>query len=780
MAGNEEFFRKLMNQGHSEAWDQAWNRAAEYYQQALAEMPDHPQALKNLGLAMFELHSFEDALKYYLRAAQVLPDDPIPLEKAAEIYTRMGVLDKASEISLRAAEIFAKNRDMTNAIECWTRVTAHNPENAMAHSRLAEVYERLGRNEASLEEYITLASLLQHSGQVDKAIQTVNHALELVPGSKEAAHALAQLNAKQLLQKPLPRRGVTGPLRMSQIRKLETSKGEQAQSPDPSVEARQNALRVLADMLFDATEGKKASEAEVQEMQSRGLKAIGKKKVVSSVTKVEKSRVITHLGKAVDFQTRGEDKEAADELEKAAEAGVDHPALFYDLGLLQSKGEHAQSAIRSLKRALPSKEFALAANLLLGQIYYKMGHNKEAALHYLEALRWADAQVVPSAFADDLRQLYEPLLDALSREKNEKVHNQLCQNIEDLLGRPGWREYLKQARQQLPDPESGGLLSPLAEILTTAYSDRLDRSIANIHSLAEQGYWRSAMEEAFWTLQGASAYLPLHTFMSDLLIQQGFIDEAIAKLAVVAQAYKVRGENKRAVEVFRRMIELSPMDINARECLIQELITGNEIEAAVRETMGMANVYYDMADLSKARQTYTDTLRLAQQANLDVAQKVNILHQMADVDIQSLDWRQALVVYKQIRTLSPCDDKANAKLVDLNLRLGQQSQAGVELDQYLAYVVENLDLEIVLSFIKRMVEDHPEQDFFRKRLVELFRQAGRKGEAIEHLGRLVNQLVSVEEKTVAVKVIQSILELKPTNAEQYQQILNDLGVARKS
>jgi tetratricopeptide (TPR) repeat protein len=214
--------------------------------------------------------------------------------------------------------------------------------------------------------------------------------------------------------------------------------------------------------------------------------------------------------------------------------------------------------------------------------------------------------------------------------------------------------------------------------------------------------------------------------------------------------------------------------------LIQELVTGNEIEAAVRETMGMANVYYDMADLSKARQTYTEALRLAQQSNLDVAQKVNILHQMADVDIQSLDWRQALVVYKQIRTLSPCDDKASTKLVDLNLRLGQQSQAGVELDQYLAFVVENLDLEIVLSFIKRMVEDHPEQDFFRKRLVELFRQAGRTGEAIEHLVRLVNQLVSVEEKTVAVKVIQSILELKPTFAEQYEQILNDLGVARKS
>jgi tetratricopeptide (TPR) repeat protein len=776
VAGNEEIFRKLMNQGHSEAWDQAWDRAADYYRQALVEIPDHPQALINLGLAMFELHSFEDALQYYLRAAQVSPDDPIPLEKAADIYERMGVLNKAGEISLQAAEIFAKNRDMKKAIGCWTRVTAHNPENVMAHSRLALVYEHLGRNEASVEEYIALASLLQHTGQVDKAIQAVNHALELVPGSKETAHALAQLKAKRLLPKPLPKRGGTGPLRMSQIRKLEAARGGQTKSPDPIVEARQNALRVIAGMLFDLTEGKKVSEAEAQGIQTRVLRAFSKETVESTSVKVDKVRVITHLGQVVDFQTRGKDKEAADELEKAADAGIDHPALFYDLGLLLSKGERTQSAIRSLKRALPSKEFSLAANLLLGQIQYKMGRIKEAGMHYLEALRLADAQVVPHAFADDLRQLYEPLIDALSREKNEKIHNQLCQNIEDLLGRPDWREYLKQARQQLPDPETGGLLAPLAEILTTADSGRLVRSIAYIRSLAEQGHWRSAMEEAFWTLQEASAYLPLHTYMSDLLIQQGFIDEAIAKLAVVAQAYKVRGENKRAVDVFKRMIEIYPMDLNAHERLIQELIAGNEIEVAVRETMSMANIYYDMADLNKARQTYTEALRLAQQSNLDVSQKVNILHQMADLDVQSLDWRQALVVYKQIRTLSPSDEKANAKLVDLNLRLGQQSQAGAELDQYLAYVVENLNTEMALSFIKRMVEDHPEQDFIRKRLVELFRQAGRAEEAIDHLDRLADQLVNAEEKKIAIKVLQSILDLKPSNAEQYRQLLNEFSV----
>ena len=133
MTGRQDIFQQAMNQGHSAAWDQAWERAASYYRQALGEFPDHPQALTSLGLALIELQEFDEALICYQRAAKALPQDPLPMEKVALLYERMGGLDQASRASLRAAELYLKNREVTKAIENWERVTRLDPENLQAH-----------------------------------------------------------------------------------------------------------------------------------------------------------------------------------------------------------------------------------------------------------------------------------------------------------------------------------------------------------------------------------------------------------------------------------------------------------------------------------------------------------------------------------------------------------------------------------------------------------------------------------------------------------------------
>jgi outer membrane protein assembly factor BamD (BamD/ComL family) len=81
-------------------------------------------------------------------------------------------------------------------------------------------------------------------------------------------------------------------------------------------------------------------------------------------------------------------------------------------------------------------------------------------------------------------------------------------------------------------------------------------------------------------------------------------------------------------------------------------------------------------------------LRLAQQPGTNRQIKVEILRQMADIDLQSLDWRQAVRVFEQIRTLQPDDEEARESLIDLNFRLGQTNQAVTEIDQLYLPLVE--------------------------------------------------------------------------------------------
>ena len=170
-----------MNEGHSSAWDQEWGKAAVAYRMALQEMPDNPKALNSLGLALFQQGNYEEALHIYKRAAQVSHQDPSPMEKLAQLLERTGHLNEAIAAAAKAAELFLNQRDVDKAIENWVRVTMLDPENVMAHSRLALAHERLGHKARAVTEYIAVASLVQRTGNIQKTAELVNKALQLIP-----------------------------------------------------------------------------------------------------------------------------------------------------------------------------------------------------------------------------------------------------------------------------------------------------------------------------------------------------------------------------------------------------------------------------------------------------------------------------------------------------------------------------------------------------------------------------------------------------------------------
>jgi tetratricopeptide (TPR) repeat protein len=773
MVGRKDIFQNAMNQGHSAAWDQDWTRAVSYYQQALEEFPDHPQALINLGLALYQTQNFEESLKVYLDAARVSPDDPIPMEKISEIYERQGSLGKACEASFRAAELYARSRELDKAIECWNRVARLNPEHLPAHSRLALVHDRLGNKNLAVSEYLAVASLLQHVGENEKAQQTIQRALQISPGNPQISQSLAMIKAGRLLPKPTRPKGATGPLRMAQVRQLDAGEivGEKTTSEfDPIAEARQKALTVLAGMLFES------EEEEPDEVVARkGFQAIvqGMSSAIAN-QQYDHNRIILHLSQVVDFQTRGHHEEAAKELDKATSLGLDHPAAFFDLGLLQAESKRLESAIRNLKKATMDPDYALGAHLLLGKTYRRMGNVKEAAVEYLRALRLADARVVSESQAESLKQLYAPMIEAQIHETDQEAQVRLCENVEELLLSVNWRTRLEEARRQLPQagPDSPPL--PLAEILTAASSSYVVESLATINQLTKQGRWRSAIDEAFWAIQHAPTYLPLHIYIAEMLVHLDYLEEAITKLEVVARTYGVRGEPQQAVSVLQRVVDLAPMDISVRTRMIEQLIAMHDLPAALQEYMNLANVHYGRAELDKARQTYTDALRLTQMAGVDPSWKVKILHQMADIDLQSLDWRQALRVNEQIRTLKPDDEKARLNLTSLYLRLGQLAQALAELDNYIAYLVEKKQVNRAFAFLESLVDERPEIVPIRHRLAEFYRQTGRIDQALQQYDEIAGRLIDAEDNAGAIKVINRILKLNPPNAAEYKNILEQL------
>ena len=214
----------------------------------------------------------------------------------------------------------------------------------------------------------------------------------------------------------------------------------------------------------------------------------------------ERANIMLSIGQAIDAQSNDQEAQAAEELEKALAAGFTDPALYFDLGYLRAKAEQLESALRHLQTAVKHADYALGSHLLLAQIQRQMGRLPEAVTEYLEALKVADALVVPPDQADGIRQLYEPLIEAQAHQTDTAVMEQVCDNIKQILLRPNWRSAMITAREQLPKSAegitahaSGGNPGPGSERQVIETMGKVN--------LARAGHLRTAMDEAFEFVQ---------------------------------------------------------------------------------------------------------------------------------------------------------------------------------------------------------------------------------------------------------------------------------------
>jgi tetratricopeptide (TPR) repeat protein len=527
---------------------------------------------------------------------------------------------------------------------------------------------------------------------------------------------------------------------------------------------------MLAEVLFDLTDD--SSEAQAR----RGLQSIMKSTGQLS-PQAEQTKILLHLSQAIDAQTKNQDATAASEIEHAIENGFNHPAAYFDVGMLRAGAGQLDNALRYLQQCVKHTDYALAARLACGQVLNKLGRKKEAAGEYLEALKIADAAVVPPEQSDTILQLYEPLIESVGREKDAKAQLKLCENVDSMLVRMNWRQHLTKLREEMPKPDDEQTILPVAEIIIQAQSSHVIETMNRVNSLARSNYLRSAMDEAFQAITYAPTYLPLHILIGDLLIREGRPQEAMTKFNTVATAYSVRGEAAQATNLFRRIIQISPMDLSARTRLIDQLTARGQINEAITEYMDLADIYYRLAELDMARKTFTTALRLSQQPNANRDWSVRILKRMADIDMQRLDWRQAIRVFEQIRTLRPDDASVRQNLIELNMRLAQVQQAQAELESFITYLESNNQKQETIPFVQRLLEEHDEQVMLHRVLAEQFYKAGSTSEAIAQLDGVGDRLMELGDKAGVIEVVQRILAMNPPNVDDYRQLLEQLRTA---
>lgn len=770
MSGDQQAFLTAMNQGHSAAWDQNWSEAVNHYRVALEQFPEDPMALISIGLALLEMQDFEGALMHYQKVSSISPNDPVPYEKIAYIYESMGRIKDAVKIGMQAAEMQLRSKDVEKSIESWQHVIALEPENLNARTRLAMIYDKMGKKTEASSEYLAAASLMQSAGDNQKAIQAVRYCLQICPDNIDVQNAMKLLKSNQRLPKPVRTKSdkPMHQVRLANIQQLQTSDTSETESRmDPVAETRQSALEELATMLFDSSDSDSGSTGK------RGIAALTRGTGGLSLEQSERTRILLHLGHAIDLQSGGNEKRAAEELQRVLDIGLEKTSVYFTLGLFLVD-DNPQKALKYLHNALRRKEYAIASYLLIGKINEKQDNLQDATTAYLQAYRLADLMTVPEEYVDELKQLYEPILEAQQHETNPKNLMAVCQNVRSQLMRADWRDYLKKARAQMPAVSEDNPPVPLIEMLLHSRSGQVVEALANVRELTQRGFYRSAMEEAFHALQFAPTYMPLHIQIGELMAKSGQVEDAIKKYLLVSELYEVRGESDQSIRVLKKVTEFAPMDLSIRNKLIELLSNSNQIDEAIHEYLEMGEIYYRLAELDKARQSYLLALRLAQQSRTNRKWAVQILTKIADIDMQRLDWRQALRIFEQLRSLQPEDKASRVQLIDINMRLGQLPAALKEIDDFVKILEEGQKTKEVVQFLNELLKEHPEHIHVRKRLMDAFIRYGHTSKAIQQMDKMADQLLDSGDRRSAVEMVEAIIAMNPPNSNQYRQLLQQI------
>ena len=744
MAGNRLRFDEAIQKASDFVWAERWNDAVVAYRRALAEFPDDVSALLGYAWALFSANSLDEALTVYERLTQLNPSDPGPYERIAEIREKRGEITLAAEMYFEAAQRYKGQNlgaKMTSSLESTVRLDKRNDR---AWAELLQQYQQDRAVDKAVQAALWLAYLYQ-AKHYDWAIEVCRQMQQFIPHEPRIGQTMMMLQSNRPLPEPPPIGQGIG----FDDAGWEKEEGEgEEEGGNPVDIARQRALAKLAESIFDED-----------------------KPQVQGLSQMEVDLLI---GKAIDAQTRGDFQASQQSYEQLLDAGVSMSSIHFNLGLLYKEQMRFEDAIAQLMKSLSDPEYVLGSHFALGECYQAKGDFEPALKNFMEAVKIVDLATIQREQADDLIRVYEGLAQNLINTGESKRIQQLSETLVDFLGRRGWEEESIKARKRLDGLARSGIVLSLGELISLPGSEEILRSLALAQEYQRRHKTYNALEELFHTLSKAPDYLPLHHLLATLFKENGHLEEAIEKLHTIARTHEIRGEIPQALATYQEILQLSPLDVAVHKRVIDLFIQHGRIDDALRQYLEIADAYYQLAQPERSRETYAEALRMSPRGTDRQQWEVRILHKMADLDLQRLDWLAALKDYEEIIRIEPQDERAHLGLFRLYPRTGRAHLGVSALDKLLRIYLEGQKADKALAVLEDLIGGEPDNLPLRARAAQLYLNMGNRQKALEHLDVLGDLQLESGQKEAAVKTMEAILALNPENREAYATLYKEM------
>jgi tetratricopeptide (TPR) repeat protein len=771
MAGNRQIFEVAIKRGHALARQRAWDKAIVEYRRALAEFPDDLSALAAAASVLINLKRLPDALAVLQHACQLKPDEVATLAKLADVQAQTNKLSDAAQTYAALGDLHSQQGRTDQAVDAWTRASQLAPHNIEPHQKLAAAYQAQDRIKLAVQEMLALVRIYQKMGRIDEAAQQCKAALALDPRNTDALKMLDTIRVGRSTGAlpPLPESPSAAPalpapaagpeLTLGEMEALTAQEGEKRPA-GPVDKAMQKALLDLAESIFEET-----------------LAAPPRPDARGAAARLTKKEIDALIGQALDFQTCGQTQQAIAAYRRILEA-VELPAAHFNLGLLYEQELAFEQAIEQFQRCVGHREYELGSHYALGECLRARGRSDEALKHFIEALKLVDVSTVGPDQAGDLIALYDNLTESYATQGDRDRAVQFTDSVVEFLSCQGWEDKVCEARQRLDSlTDEGAPAISLAEVLTVPHAESILQSLALTQECTKHGQFYTALEEAYTAILYAPDYLPMHRRIADMLWESGRQEEAVAKYLMIADTYQTRGDSRHAMTIYQRILRLMPMDVQTRSKLTELLLSHGETDKALEQYMALADTYYQLAQIDKARETFQAAMNYVPRASQSKHWASQILHKIGDIDMQRIDWRRAIQDYEQIKSIAPDDERARLSLIELRFKTGDSARAVKELDELLVSYTSSGRGRQVIPVLEEQARNHPGEMALRMRLARAYHGSGMTAQAIEQLDALGELQLQAGLRKEAAATIRGIIALRPPNVAEYQQVLAQINAA---
>lgn len=223
--------------------------------------------------------------------------------------------------------------------------------------------------------------------------------------------------------------------------------------------------------------------------------------------------------------------------------------------------------------------------------------------------------------------------------------------------------------ESLPSPEKP-VLAPVKKLDTDGLDEQTARWVVLCEKYLEQNLLEAALDACHEVIRLDIEYLPIHLHMGEIYERQGRLEEALTKYQLLIDTYQIRGEPEKAIDSYLRFIELSPDTINARTRLAELLRSVGRGGEAVEQLAHVAAAYSRMGQDNKALEEYR---RLIQWG----PQNAELHTQYGQALLKIERYEAALGEFRTALELSDPEDPAAIARLSITLALMNEQPAAV-------------------------------------------------------------------------------------------------------